>query len=232
MTDENINNAPITNEEQEQARKKELETKLWNSMKPHERVVAFDKKLQSNPYASSLMKLSFPTVKAIKHVDGFIVIVIDETKALKRAMDIAKESLPPDTSDAALYEYAKKTAVKTAALTPKLFKNNLRYIMEYTSQSPFYMALDSNRKDTLKDLFSDALAALKEAMEYRRHHPDDFALDSVNRLDKRFAGGECSVTSSNFSLLFGNDWKSKLGDELVSVLDTNIYSDNDSLILH
>lgn len=231
MTDENIN-VPVTSKEQEDALRKEREIKLWKSMQPHERLQAFDKKLNDNPYASSLMKLSFPTVKAIKNVDGFIVVVIEECKALERALKIAKESLPPDTSDADVYKYAKEHAVKTAALTPKLFKNNLRYIMEYTSQSPFYMALGLNKKDELKDLFSDALAALREALEYRRHHPDDFALDSINSIDKRFADGECAVTATNFALLFGNDWKSKLGSDLVEILDTDITKDTDSLILH
>lgn len=231
MTDKIKFDIPVTSKEQEDALRKEREKKLWDSMKPHERLADFSKKIDEDPYARSRMSMSFPTIRAIKHVDGFILVVIDEKKAFERAVKIAEESLPPDASPVEINEYANKIALKTAAIPPKIFKNNLRYIMDYAAHSPFYLANDLPNKSDLKDLFSDATAALREAYKYRKQHPEGYALDNMYG-DRRFNAGECKVTPENFALVFGKNWKDKLGEDLMGVLDVNIYDDKDSLILH
>lgn len=225
MPDENINNAPITNEEQEQARKKELEIKLWNSMKPHERVLHYANKKTSEVGANMRMQISFPDIRAIKHFNGFILVIVNEKQALERAVRIATENLGPEATAEDIMKEAHRRAIKTTALPVKTFITNLRYLTQFTTNSPYYMALDSQKKTELRDIFSDAMAAIKEARYYRYHHPEEFAIENIRQEDSRLMRGEYPVKVKDFAITFGKDWKSKLGEGLLSLLDVNIYED-------
>jgi hypothetical protein len=219
-----------TSQEHEELLKKEKAKKLWQTMKPHERLEQFAKEKAADPYAFSKMKISFPDIRAVKHFNGFILIVIDEKQAFERAVRIAADSLGPEASTTAIITEARRRALKTKALPLKTFINNLRFITQYTTHSQFYTTLNSDKKSELHDIFEDSMAAIKEARKYRYHHPDEFAVERLNG-DSRFARGEVAVQPKDFALVFGNNWKSKLGADMVDMLDINIYDDKDSLVI-
>lgn len=220
-----------TSQEHEELLKKEKAKKLWQTMKPHERLEHFAKERALDPYAKSKMKISFPDIRAVKHFSGFILIVVDEKSAFDRAVKLAAQDLGPTATTVEILENARKRAIKTTALPLKTFMNNLRFILQYTTHSEFYTSMDKNKKSELHDLFEDSLAAIKEATRYRRTHPDEFAVERLTG-DTRFARGEIAVQPKEFALTFGNNWKSKMGADLVELLDINIYDDKDSFVLH
>lgn len=221
-----------TSKEHEELLKKEKAKKLWLSMKPHERLEQFAKDKESDPYAKSKMKISFPDIRAVKHFNGFILIIVDEKSAFERAVRLAAESLGPTATTVEIIENARKRALKTTALPLKFFISNLRMITEMTTHSQFYTNIDSNKNSELHSLFEDSVAAIKEARRYRQTHPDEFIVENIQREDARFSKGEFAVHPKDFALIFGNNWKSKLGQGLVEMLDINIYDDKDSLIIH
>ena len=222
MTDENIN-VPVTSKEQEDALRKEREIKLWKSMKPHERVLYYADKRSKDPYGNLNMAIRFPDIRAITHFNGFILVIVDEKQALERAVRIATENLGPEATSVDIMKEAQRRAIRTTALPLKTFITNLRYISQFTTNSPYYTSLDASRKSELRDIFSDAMAAIKEAKAYRHHHPDEFMVENISKLDARLARGEYPVHIDDFALTFGKDWKSKLGDDLLNILDINIY---------
>lgn len=206
--------------------------KLWQSMKPHERLESFAKEREKDPYAKGKMSMSFPDIRAIKHFNGFILVIVDEKQALERSMKAVANGMGPDASPVEIMKQAQKRAIKTTALPLKTFINNVRYLADMTTHSQFYTTLAANKKSELHNVFEDALAAIKEAKKYRHHHPDEFRIENIHDGDARFACGECPVRPKDFALVFGHNWKSKLGSDMVDLLDINIYEDTDSLVLH
>lgn len=223
-----------TSKEHEELLKKEKEKakKLWQTMKPHERLENFARKQEADPYSKSRMKISFPDIRAVKHFNGFILVIVDEKQAFERAVKLAAQDLGPEATTVEIINNARKRAIKTTALPLKTFINNLKFIAQYTTHSQFYTSLDKNKKSELHDIFEDSLAAIKEARRYRYTHPDEFAIERVVQGDARFARGEVAVQPKDFALTFGNNWKSKMGADLVDLLDINIYEDSDSLVIH
>ena len=190
-----------TSQEHEELLKKEKAKKLWQTMKPHERLEHFAKERALDPYAKSKMKISFPDIRAVKHFSGFILIVVDEKSAFDRAVKLAAQDLGPTATTVEIMENARKRAIKTTALPLKTFINNLRFITQYTTHSEFYTTIDKNKKSELHDLFEDSLGAIKEARKYRYHHPDEFAVERIGG-DSRFSRGEMAVQPKDFALIF------------------------------
>jgi hypothetical protein len=221
-----------TSTEHEELLKKEKAKKLWQTMKPHERLEHYAKEKEADPYAKSKMHIAFPDIRAVKHFNGFILIIVDEKQAFERAVRNAADSLGPEATTTEIITEARRRAIKTKALPLKTFINNLRFITNYTTHSQFYTSMDANKKSELHDIFADSLAAIKEARRYRYTHPDEFRVENVAGGDARFMRGEFPVQPKDFALTFGHNWKSKLGADLVDMLDINIYDDKDSLIMH
>jgi hypothetical protein len=221
-----------TSKEHEEALKKERAIKLWNTMKPHERLAQHAKERDADPYAMGKMSISFPDIRAIKHFNGFILIIVDEKQAFDRAMRNAADSLGPDASATDIFKNAQKRAIKSVALPVKTFISNLRLITEMTTHSQFFTSIDSNKNSELHSLFEDSLAAIKEAKRYRYTHPTEFQVEGNPKMDARFASGEAAVHPKDFALVFGNNWKSKMGQQMLDLLDINIYDDKDCLVLN
>jgi hypothetical protein len=201
-------------------------------MKPHERLEHYAKEKEADPYAKSKMHIAFPDIRAVKHFNGFILIIVDEKQAFDRAMRNAADSLGPDASAIDIFKNAQKRAIKSVALPVKTFISNLRLITEMTTHSQFFTSIDSNKNSELHSLFEDSLAAIKEAKRYRYTHPDEFKIEGNPTIDSRFASGEAAVHPKDSALVFGNNWKSKIGQQLLDLLDINIYDNSDCLVLH
>jgi hypothetical protein len=221
-----------TSKEHEEALKKEKAKKLWQTMKPHERLAQHVKERDADPYAMGKMSISFPDIRAIKHFNGFILIIVDEKQAFDRAMRNAADSLGPGASATDIFKNAQKRAIKSVALPVKTFISNLRLITEMTTHSQFFTSIDSNKNSELHSLFEDSLAAIKEAKRYRYTHPTEFQVEGNPNMDARFASGEAAVHPKDFALVFGNNWKSKMGQQMLDLLDINIYDDKDCLVLN
>lgn len=225
MPDEIKFDLPVTSKEQEDALRKEREKKLWDSMKPHERVLHYADKRSKDPYGNLNMAIRFPDVRAITHFNGFILVIIDEKQAFNRAVKIATENQGPHATAVDIMQEAQRRAVKTTALPLKTFITNLRFISQFTTNSPYYTSLDASKKTELRDLLEDAMAAIRDAKKYRHHHPDEFMVENIRTEDGRLLSGEYPVQIKDFAITFGANWKSKLGDNLLNLLDINIYEE-------
>lgn len=176
------------------------EAERLEKLPPHERLVEIAKQRQD--VSDSLMRVNFPSLRAIKNVKGLILVVADETSALKQALKEAEAALGPKASPEQIMGYAEAHKVKTTLMSIKVFKRNLLTTLRLCNGHSEMFGAGSGG-GALKDVFEEGAAAIREAEKYWEDHN--------NRISKELRDFMAVGTSSDedtFSLILGKDWKS------------------------
>ena len=171
------------------------------ALPPHERLLEEAKKRQDRPYADSLMRVTFPSLRAIKHVNGVIMLVADNVSATKQAIREAEDILGPAASHEAVLKEAEKRKVKTTLMSVNRFKRNLLNTLQLCNGHPEMFGAGSGG-GALKDIYQEGVAAIKEAEKY---------WEANNRVLtkelKDFMNNGLATDESTFAILLGKNWK-------------------------
>ena len=195
-----IDAPPLTDAAIEKARAL-AECARLEALPPHERFLEEAKKRQARPYADSLMRVTFPSLRAIKHVNGVIMLVADNVAATKQAIAEAEDILGPAASHEEVLKEAEKRKVKTTLMSVKTFKRNLMNTLQLCNGHSELFGAGSGG-GALKDIYQEGVAAIKEAEKY---------WESQNRIltkeIKDFMNVGVATDEATFSILLGKNWK-------------------------
>ena len=171
------------------------------ALPPHERFLEEAKKRQNRPYADSLMRVTFPSLRAIKHVNGVIMLVADNVAATKQAIIEAEDMLGPAASHEEVLKEAERRKVKTTLMSVQTFKRNLLNVLQLCNGHAEMFGAGSGG-GALKDIYKEGVAAIQEAEKY---------WESQNRIltkeIKEFMNTGIATDERTFAILLGKDWK-------------------------
>jgi len=177
------------------------ECERLSKMAPHERFEEEAKRRQSNPYADSLMRVTFPSLRAIKHVKGVIMLVADDVAATKQAMAEAEDALGAGASPEEILKEAERRKVRTTLLSVGMFKRNLmNTLMLCNGHSELFGA--GSGGGVLKDIYQEGMAAIQEAEKYWAKHNK-----VLTKEVKDFMNSGSATDERTFEILLGKDWK-------------------------
>lgn len=176
------------------------EAERLEKLPPHERLKEIAK--QRANISDSLMRVNFPSLRAIKNVKGLILVVADPTSALKQAMKEAEAALGPTASPEQIMGYAEAHKVKTTLMSLKVFKRNLMTTLRMCNGHAEMFGAGSGG-GALKDVFEEGAAAVKEAEKYWEAHNN-----RISKELKDFMSVGASSDENTFALILGKNWKS------------------------
>jgi len=168
-------------------------------LKPHERLLEEAKKRQN--VADSMMRVTFPCLRGIKHVNGVIMVIADDNAATKQALIEAQDILGPAASAEDVMKEAEKRKIKTSIMSVRVFKRNLlNTLMLCNGHSEMFGS--GSGGGALKDIYQEGVAAIQEA--------EKFWIKNNKNLTKEvkdFMNEGLSTDEATFSLLLGKNWK-------------------------
>lgn len=117
------------------------------------------------PYKEDKLQQNFSSIRAIKSVNGFIVIEVDEHDSRQAAIDTAFRVLGPLAPEKDIKNYIAEHTNTTTMMSVKKFKRNLRNLAVMVAQLPEYFG--ANKGGTVaKDIMREGLAAIRESKKY------------------------------------------------------------------
>lgn len=180
------------------------------AMTPAERVVEAGKR--DRPYADSLMQCTFPSLRAIRHVNGVILLVADDVSATRQALAAVTDALGPDASAKEVLDKVDKTRVRTTLMSVSMFKRNLANVLALVNGNAQYFGAGTGGGQ-LKDIYQEGLAAIKEAEAYWRKENKIL----TEQLRSLMMSGSATDEAS-FDTILGKDWKKSLDPDTRKLL--------------
>ena len=189
------------------------EAERLEKLPPHERLKEIAKQRQN--VSDSLMRVNFPSLRAIKNVKGLIMVVADDSAALKQAIKEAESALGPTATPEAIMNYAEAHRVKTTLMSLKVFKRNLLTTLRLCNGHAEMFGAGSGG-GALKDVFEEGAAAIKEAEKYWEDHNN-----RISKELKDFMSVGTTTDEDAFALVLGKNWKSDLDPDTKQLLGFN-----------
>jgi hypothetical protein len=175
------------------------EAERLEKLPPHERLAEVAKQRQD--ISDSLMRVNFPSLRGIKNVKGLILVIADDSAALKQALKEAEAALGPTASPDAVMNYAEAHRVKTCLMSVKVFKRNLMTTLRLCNGHAEMFGAGSGG-GAIKDVFEEGTAAIKEAEKYWEDHNNQ-----ISKELRDFLTVGTSTDKDTFDLVLGKDWK-------------------------
>lgn len=166
---------------------------------PHERLLAEAKKRKDVP--DSLMRITFPVLRGIKHANGLILVIADDNAATKQALKEAADILGPSASAEEVLKEADRRKIRTSIMSIRVFKRNLlNTLVLCNGHADMFGA--SSGGGALKDIYSEGIAAIQEAEKWWASNNRVLTKDLKNFMNNGLATDE-----STFAILLGKNWK-------------------------
>ena len=180
---------------------------------PHERLLEEAKKRKDVP--DSLMRVTFPVLRGIKHANGLILVIADDNAATKQAMREAADILGPAASAEEVLREAEKRKIKTSIMSIRVFKRNLLNTLVLCNGHS-EMVGAGRGGGVLKDVYKEGIAAIQEAEKWWASNNRVLTKDIKDFMN----GPGLATDQASFSLLLGKDWKTDntLDDETKKLL--------------
>ena len=179
------------------------EAKRLEKLPPHERLKEIAKQRQH--IQDSLLRVNFPSLRAIKHTNGVIMVVADDNAALKQAIEEANGVLGPAASNKDIMAYAEKNRVKTTMMSVRTFKRNFANVLRMCNGNAEVFGAGSGGGQ-LKDIYTEGKAAIQEAEKFWEKN------NNVLTKEMRDFMNIGQTTDENlFTKIAGKDWKADIG---------------------
>lgn len=176
------------------------EAERLEKLPPHERLREMAKRRVE--YADSLMQVTFPTLKAIKHVNGVIMLVADSTAAMKQAITEAEALLGPAASHADVMAEAERRRNKTTLMSVRTFKRNLLNTLQLCNGRAEMFGAGTGGGQ-LKDIYNEGVAAIREAEKFWAKENKNLTKEVKDFMN----GAGVTNDESSFAMILGPDWK-------------------------
>ena len=176
------------------------EAQRLEQLAPHERIMEAAKARDN--VTSDMMRVTFPSLRAIKHIKGVIMVVADPTESMRQAVIEAENMLGPKASHDEIMKLAEQRRNKTTLMSVSRFKRNLmNTLMLCNGHSEIFGA--GSGGGALKDIYQAGVAAIKEAEKFWAKENKNLSKEL-----KDFMNGPGVLSdSSTFSVVLGEDWK-------------------------
>lgn len=163
-------------------------------------------------YLDSKMQQQFPSLQAIKAVQGMILLIADEKKAYDAAVDYARQLVGIEVEMTDPERFMKVVSdhwVHTTLMSVSRFRINFLTIMEAAAKYPHYFG-DGRGGSVLRDIYKEARAAVLEAEAYLRKHGDELPEGALAVID----GPEFVLDDpKQFERVLGFGWEKNLTKE-------------------
>lgn len=179
------------------------EAKRLETLPPHERLKAIAQQRQH--IHDSLMRVNFPSLRAIKHTNGVIMVVADDNTALKQAIEEAHGALGPAASDKDIMDYAEKNRVRTTMMSVRTFKRNFANVLRMCNGNAELFGAGSGGGQ-LKDIYSEGKAAIQEAERFWEKNNK-----VLTKAMRDFMNIGQTTDETMFQQIAGKDWKADIG---------------------
>lgn len=168
-------------------------------------------------YLDSKMQQHFPSLQAIKAVQGMILLIADEKKAYDAAVEYARQLVGIEvemTDPEAFSKVVSDHWVHTTLMSVSRFRINFLTIMEAAAKYPQYFG-DGRGGSVLRDVYKEARAAVLEAEAYLKKHGDELPEGALSVID----GPEFILDDpKQFERVLGFGWEKNLTREQQSNL--------------
>ena len=176
------------------------EAERLEKLAPHERIMEAAK--ARDRVTADMMRVSFPSLRAIKHIKGVIMVVADPTESMKQAIVEAENILGPKAPHDEIMKLAERRRNKTTLMSVNTFKRNLMNTLMLCNGHAEMFGMGSGG-GALKDIYHEGVAAIKEAEKYwakENKHLTKELKDFMN-------GPGVSSDADTFGIILGEDWK-------------------------
>lgn len=179
------------------------EAKRLEKLPPHERLREIAKSRQN--VHDSLMRVNFPSLRAIKHTNGVIMVVADDAAAMKQAITEAEAVLGPAATSKEIMDYAEKNRVKTTMMSVSIFKRNLMNVLRMCNGNSEVFGAGSGGGQ-LKDIYTEGKAAIQEAERFWEKNNKVLTKEM-----KDFMNIGQTTDEVMFNNIAGKNWRADIG---------------------
>ena len=187
------------------------EAERLEKLSPSERILEAPK--NRDKVTSDMMRVNFPSLRAIKHVKGVIMVVADPAEAMKQALIESQDILGPKASPDEVMQLAEKRRNKTTLMSVATFKRNLmNTLMLCNGHSEMFGA--GSGGGALKDIYQEGVAAIREAEKYwakENKHLTKELKDFMN-------GAGITNDDASFDVILGTGWRTTLDEDTKKLL--------------
>lgn len=183
----------------EERRKALAECMRIRSMSPSDRLAEAARRDRS--YADSKMRVTFPSLRDIRHVKGVIMLVADNAASMREALKSAEDTLGPGVSHEAIMKYAEQHRVKTTLMSVATFKRNLMTVLRMVNGHAEMFGAGSGG-GVLKDIYQAGVSAIAEAEKFWAGN-NKILTQGIK--DLMTMGS--STDEAMFSAVLGKEWK-------------------------
>lgn len=159
----------------------------------------------NTPYKEDKLQQHFSAIKSISHMNGFILIKVDEHNSRRAATEKAIKVLGLNAPLATFNEYVANHTHKDTVLSVKSFVKRLRMLSMMVAMNPNLFGSDRGGSN-VRDLFKEAKEAIKEARKWLSKNRADWLKD--DKIREELASPDFIISDkTSIDNLLGKGWE-------------------------